>query len=407
MRTDPRFHRRSNPQGLMHATEVVPRVPEGDHVRVILQLLAERVRQPGETTHTHSHVEVLPFDVRGRNVLRIGVACDGLRDCADTSRGAVSGIRFKITPVNLHQHGVVDASAERILNGGQVHLVAVSGQLNAVRQSRLNVLKEYRCKPRVSLPYQPADNQLRLSFNRGEGPNVAADTVSLNFLLSYVFLFTANERPNLINLHALGLNVTNRGIMELRAGRADALKQAEHSTLRYASHTDSGAHRAPLDQRRDDRYLLRHADNVCHKPSLRQRFRIVKRNERKGQLLSRFLRFCPSGFGSFASALRPLRIGHGFQSALAADLAALRAHLTHDLLDDGKLHGFNGTDGLHGDPAGVLDGIKFFSIACPLWHNSKRGTNRRERQAVRISNGPTTESYDPPRAIEYAPWQLD
>jgi hypothetical protein len=61
------------------------------------------------------------------------------------------------------------------------------------------------------------------------------------------------------------------------------------------------------------------------------------------------------------------------------------------LLDDGQLDGFDGFNGLHGDPTGVLDGIKFFSIACPLWHNSKRGTNRRERQAVRISNGPTTE----------------
>jgi exodeoxyribonuclease III len=376
----------------MHATEVVPCVPQGDHVRVVLKLLAECVRQPGEPPHTHSHVEVLAFDVRSRDVLRIGVACDRLWDCADTSRGAVSGVRFKVTPVNLHQHCVVDASAERILNGGQVHPVAVRGQLNAVRQPGLNVLKEYRCKPRVSLPHQPADNEFRLGFNGSEGPNVSTDTVSLDFLLGYVFLFTADKRPDFINLHALRLDIANHAVVELSTGRADTHQQAEDSALRHTSHAGSGANGATFDQRRDDRDFLRHADYICHDFSIRYRFRIVNSKDQERRFSGGFLYFCPSSFSSFSGASFPLFVGHSFQSALAADLAALRPHLPHDLLNNSKFNGFNGADGLYGDPAGVLYGIKFFSIACALWHNYKRGTKREERQAMQISNGPTTEN---------------
>ena len=66
-----------------------------------------------------------------------------------------------------------------------------------------------------------------------------------------------------------------------------------------------------------------------------------------------------------------LFVGHGFEPALAADPTALSAHLPHDLLNDGKFHGFR--IGFQ-DPAGVLDGIKFFSSACPPGMQRTRGT---------------------------------
>jgi len=73
----------------MNPREVVVDVPNRDHVRVVLDLLRERIGQPGKAAHTHSHVEVLTLDVRGRYMLGIGVARDSLRDRADTGRGAV------------------------------------------------------------------------------------------------------------------------------------------------------------------------------------------------------------------------------------------------------------------------------------------------------------------------------
>jgi len=86
------------------------------------------------------------------------------------------------------------------------------------------------------------------------------------------------------------------------------------------------------------------------------------------RFLSLFLHVRPSRLSGFAGAPFALFIGHGFKTPLAADLPALSAHLPHDLLDDGKLDSFNGLNGLHGDPASALDGIKFCISACPLWH---------------------------------------
>jgi len=233
MRANSRFHRRGNPQGLMHATEVVPHVEQCDLVRVVLDLFGKGIGQPGKAAHSHSHVEVLAFDVGSRNMLGIGVASDGLRDCADTSRGAVSRVRFKIAPVNLHEHCVVDPSAERILNGCQIHLVAVCGQLDAVRQPRLNVLKERGCKPRVSLSYHPTDNQLAICVNRGERPHVAANAITRDLLFRDVLLLAGDERSDLVDLYALGLDVADGGVQELSTGRAHALKQAEDRAFRH------------------------------------------------------------------------------------------------------------------------------------------------------------------------------
>jgi hypothetical protein len=128
--------------------------------------------------------------------------------------------------------------------------------------------------------------------------------------------------------------------------------------------------------------------------SIRYRFRIVNSNTEKVAILLDFFGFRPPRFCGLSSAPFALFVGHGFQPTLAADPTAFGSHLSHNLLDYSKFYGFNGADGLHGDPASVLYGIKFFNVACALWHHYKRGTNREDRQAVRISNRPTTNSAD-------------
>ena len=65
MLTDTRFHRRSNPQGLMNPHEVVPHVENRQHVNVILKLLAKGISQSRKAPHAHSHVQVLPLDIAG------------------------------------------------------------------------------------------------------------------------------------------------------------------------------------------------------------------------------------------------------------------------------------------------------------------------------------------------------
>src|SRR5690242_6578690 len=74
MRTQASFHRRSNPKRLMHADEVVVHMKQGDHCDVVLNLLAEGIRQTGEAAHIHPHVEVLSLHIARGNVRVIRIA---------------------------------------------------------------------------------------------------------------------------------------------------------------------------------------------------------------------------------------------------------------------------------------------------------------------------------------------
>ena len=69
MLTQARFHRRSNAQGLMNTPKVVVHVKQRNHRDVIVQLLAEGIRQASKPAHIHPHVEILPFHIAGRDVL--------------------------------------------------------------------------------------------------------------------------------------------------------------------------------------------------------------------------------------------------------------------------------------------------------------------------------------------------
>lgn len=60
-----RFHRRSNPQSLMHAAEVVVHVEKRDCPHMILDFLGERIRQASKAAHFHPHREILAPDMAG------------------------------------------------------------------------------------------------------------------------------------------------------------------------------------------------------------------------------------------------------------------------------------------------------------------------------------------------------
>src|ERR1700751_5070108 len=76
-RPQPRFHprrpRRTRPQRLLDANEVVPERIESNHVRMAFEILAESIRESGETPHRPPHREVRTFRLGRGDVLRIGI----------------------------------------------------------------------------------------------------------------------------------------------------------------------------------------------------------------------------------------------------------------------------------------------------------------------------------------------
>src|ERR1035437_5069288 len=374
----------------MNPDKVVVHMKQSNHRDVVVQLLTEGVRQASEPAHIHPHVEILTLHIAGADVFVVRRADDVYALGAQTLRRAVALLPFRIVAVDFHQLRVVNSLRESIGDGYQVHLVAIRGHLDSIRQAAFNILKELRRTPGIPPSYHPRNHELGLRFNCGERPNVTADP-GVHLGSGDVLLFASDKRPDFIDLDALGGNVANNTILVFSTGRADANQEAKDSAFRDSGHANGGANGATFDQGRDHRYFLRRADYVCHNPSIRKRFRIVKRKAEKHRILSRCLYFCPPRLGGFSRASFALFIGHSLKAALTADLAALGPHLPHDLLNDGELDSLCGFNGFQENAPGVLDCIEGFCTASPLWHTSSVARMAGPRQGARISNRPTTE----------------
>jgi hypothetical protein len=226
----------------MDAGEVVVYVKQCHRVHVVVDLLGESIGQASEPAHLHSHVQVLPFHVGRRNMNRIGCANHYRFGDAKDCSWAVALLRLGTRSVNLDQLCVVYLFAKRIRDGFEVHLVAVRVQLDSIRQSTRYILKELRGATGIAPAEKPADNELRICVNRCESPNVSSVPDLLPHLCRGILLFGITERPNLIDLDALGRNVPHNAIMVLLTRRSDFLQQPEDCTpsLRRSSATWSG-----------------------------------------------------------------------------------------------------------------------------------------------------------------------
>jgi hypothetical protein len=99
---DARSHRRcSAAEALMDTAKVLVEEVQADGCGQVLDLLAESICQSCKPGHRHSHRQVLPLDVAGRNVLRVGIAADlaNVNPCADGWR--IPPLSFGSGPYNF------------------------------------------------------------------------------------------------------------------------------------------------------------------------------------------------------------------------------------------------------------------------------------------------------------------
>ena len=353
----------------MDAHEVVVHVEQGDRVSMVFNLLAERVGQARKAAHVHTHRQVLPFDVGRADVLRVRRPGDVLGNAAKALGRAVAGFSVRGRTVNLIQHRVVDVAAERILDGSEIHPVAIRRQLDAVRQTIRHIAQKVSGATRIAQADEPRQDQLALRLDGHERPDVADLAVGGAFR-GDLLLLAAHKRPDFINLDAAGTHVADRVVLIPCAGRTDIGQQPQDGALRHASQARRGAHRATLDQRRDDRHPLGHWQPVHVLKHKLIRFSMSSEKEGLGCGFLLFLR--PAGFGSLNGHVVPFLCRHGFQTALAADFAALPAHFGHDLRYERlsrrwrRVSRFSLSDGLEHHAAGILDSIK--ALASALRH---------------------------------------
>jgi hypothetical protein len=65
-------------------------------------------------------------------MLRIGLAADFFTRAAHTFSGAIASSSLARRAVDLYEHGVVDVTAEVVLDGTQIGRMAVCSELDAI-----------------------------------------------------------------------------------------------------------------------------------------------------------------------------------------------------------------------------------------------------------------------------------
>jgi len=99
-------------------------------------------------------------------VLRIRVAHNGLAAGADALRRAVSPLASRVGTVQLLEHGVINVSAEGILDRRQIRPVAVRGELHPIAESPRQIRDERKGGPEIASPNQERSHQLGVSIDR-------------------------------------------------------------------------------------------------------------------------------------------------------------------------------------------------------------------------------------------------
>lgn len=177
--------------------------------------------------------------------------------------------------VDFHELRVVNIRAECLFHRVEVGAVPVRRELDAVGDPVFQIADERVRILGIPPADQVRDDELRVGFNRRPRPHVAR-TIWCPLRVRDVGLLRVAERPNLIDLHALGLHAPHRVVMEGRTGPSRVFQQLRHGVDRHVHHAADGAHGGALAEHAQDLDALREGQLVHSETMLESRDSVKK-----------------------------------------------------------------------------------------------------------------------------------
>ena len=187
----------------------------------MLYFLREGIGQPRESAHAHTHRQIAALDKRRGNVFVVWFADDpALARSAAFRRAVAAFITLALRcAVELDQHSVIYVPAEGVLDGNDVRLMTVSGQLDPVRQATGEVVNKAVGRLLVAAINTVSRDQFGVGAKCGPGIYVPEPERAAILGRDVLFLCIA-EGPNLIALDALALEVGKCAVLVNSTGIA-------------------------------------------------------------------------------------------------------------------------------------------------------------------------------------------
>src|SRR5882724_898404 len=147
------------------------------------------------------------------------LACDYSPFCSHADRGAVA--RFWTSwrlSVNLRQLRKINISSESIFDSGQIGVVPICCELNAISQAFFQIVDEMIGRVCMAATNKPTGDKLCLRINGNPRPHVAP-TLRL-CLRARVPLLRSDKSPNLIALKFSAVEISESVVLILRTRAA-------------------------------------------------------------------------------------------------------------------------------------------------------------------------------------------
>lgn len=236
----------------MNANEVVIHEMQRHGVRMVFHLLRESIRQSRHAARVHADIEIVPLGIGRADMLHVGVALDPhfLRASAFSWAVATLGTLGSLA-VGLHEHGIINVRAERAFDCLKVRLMAIAGELNAVREAIGKIGDKVVGALGIAAPDKPNRNQLRIGARGNPKPSVALFASGLKLRVR-VLRLGADKAPNFVDLNALAFEVAKNAILIPRAGLAGVHDQLRNRRLADTREPGNSADRHALAKEMKD-----------------------------------------------------------------------------------------------------------------------------------------------------------
>ncbi len=245
MVSNSRFHCGSRAKRTMNTAEIVKREVERESGFEILPLLRESIGQPRQSANPHSHGQVLSFDVRGTNPLEARPSPFWERDCSNDFRRRVPRLGLSRASVNFYQLREINASAKAVVNGLNVGLESISGDLEAALCRFADFICESLRVACRAAPKVPRQNQLCVSFNGDEGVGIPARGIAARI----VFFFAADKAPQFVTLNVRHRDVADSTFQKPLALLANQNEQRKNCCVVESSQAFDRTDRAPFNKK--------------------------------------------------------------------------------------------------------------------------------------------------------------
>src|SRR6266496_3953376 len=213
----------------------------------IVELLAERVRQPREASELHPHSQVLPFDKASRDVLRARVANPHLGyNLRDSWWGVPPFVVLAVIAEQLYKLREVHVQTEGVAHSVLIEGEPISSELDLVAQTQGQVTNEAARALHRALADEVGSDQFGFRIHRYEHPLVA-DLVRVGIAL-HAALFLLNEGPDFVTLDVAATKIAEPCVQQGRTARPNGFQKSQDRVSIQAGESLGRADRAALDK---------------------------------------------------------------------------------------------------------------------------------------------------------------